>query len=182
MSQVTRPTAAPITILRVPQTRFGEIEVEADKLIHLEGGLLGFPGLSDYVILDHGRESPFKWLQSTQEGPLCFVVIDPFIFQPAYSVELSEAEVAQLEIEDPSDVALAVIVTVPEDYFQMTANLQGPIVINTRTRKGRQLVLAEGRYTTRHLIADELRKNLTVKAAGGEATGPTGKLPSSTVK
>ncbi len=32
----------------------------------------------------------------------------------------------------------------------LTGNLQGPLVINVATRVGKQLVLADKRYTTRH--------------------------------
>ena len=34
----------------------------------------------------------------------------------------------------------------------MTANLKGPIIINTRTMQGRQMILQDERYHTRHAI------------------------------
>ena len=45
-----------------------------------------------------------------------------------------------------------VILVVPRDPWGITANLQGPLVINTRERLGIQLVLNVPEYTTRHLV------------------------------
>ena len=45
-----------------------------------------------------------------------------------------------------------VFVIVNKYGTSLTANLQGPLVVNIGNRRGMQLVLAEKRWTTRHEI------------------------------
>jgi len=46
----------------------------------------------------------------------------------------------------------------------LTANMQGPLVINIHTRQGMQLVLAEKKWTTRHTIVELETKNRALSA------------------
>ena len=59
----------------------------------------------------------------------------------------------------PSDAPawlLFAIVTIPEDSRRMTANLQGPVIINRRTRVGRQFISPSPRWGIRHFILEEM--------------------------
>jgi flagellar assembly factor FliW len=54
------------------------------------------------------------------------------------------------------------IITVPPQNPQMmTANLLGPIVINGCTRRGKQVIVQDEEYTTRHRVVDELERAQT---------------------
>ena len=46
----------------------------------------------------------------------------------------------------------------------MTANLQGPVIINPSKKLGRQAISLSDRYNVRHRIIDEIKKN---QKAGG---------------
>jgi len=48
------------------------------------------------------------------------------------------------------------IVTVPESQTGMTANLQGPLLLNRRARLGRQSISADPRWGVRHAILEEI--------------------------
>ena len=46
-----------------------------------------------------------------------------------------------------------VIVTLNKVEFSLsTANLLGPILVNIRTKRGKQIILDDGRYSTKHPI------------------------------
>ena len=145
-------------MIKVKTTRFSEIEVEEKDVIELPTGLVGFPELKRYVLLDHDKESPFKWLQSLTDGSIAFVLINPLLFIPEYIVEVNEAEVSELELESEEDAVISVIITMPSDPQKMTANLKAPLVFNLKNRKGRQVILSNAEYTTRHNIMDEVNK------------------------
>lgn len=153
-------------MIKVKTTRFGEIEVKDADLIELPAGLIGFPELKRYVILDHDKDSPFKWLQSLDDGAIAFVLINPLLFKPDYTVEVTEAEVSDLGLKTEEDAVISVIITIPTNPQNMTANLKAPLVFNLQTRRGKQLVLSNSAYTTRHNIMEEVRKQSTT----GEAT------------
>ena len=49
---------------------FGEIEIDESKTIHFPAGIIGFPDMTDFVLIhdeEEGNEAPIKWLQSLQE-------------------------------------------------------------------------------------------------------------------
>lgn len=145
-------------MIQVKTTRFGEIEVRESDVIELPSGLIGFPELTKYVLLDHDKESPFKWLQSLQDGGIAFVLINPLLFNPDYTVEVSEAEVSDLKLSSEEDAVISVIVTMPSNPQNMTANLKAPLVFNLKNRRGKQLILNNPAYTTRHNVMEELKK------------------------
>ncbi len=145
-------------MLKVKTTRFSDIEVREEDVIFLPSGLVGFPELKKYVLLDHEKDSPFKWLQSLDDGAIAFVLINPLLFKPDYSVEVSESEVGELELESEEDAVISVIITMPSNPQNMTANLKAPLIFNLRNRRGRQIILSSSEYTTRHNIMEEVKK------------------------
>lgn len=145
------------SLIKVKTTRFGEIEVQDEELIELPQGLIGFPELKKYILLNHDQDSPFKWLQSLDDGAIAFVLINPLLFKPDYSVEVSETEISELSIESEEDAVISVIVTMPNNPQNMTANLKAPLVFNLQNRKGKQIILSHSEYATKHNIMDELK-------------------------
>ncbi len=161
--------------MRVETTKFGTLEARVESTISLPEGLVGFEGLKRFVLLEREGEQPFKWLQSLDEPSIAFVVIDPMTFKRDYLVPIEEGDAARLGIEHPDDAALLVIVTIPKEREGMTANLQGPLVINLKSKVGKQLVLAEGPYTTKHNVLEELKASSLVQG-GGNICLPEGGL------
>jgi len=138
--------------MKVKTTRFGEIEVREEDILTFPRGLIGFPSLKRYVLLDHPGGGPFKWLQALDQPQTAFAVTDPLIFFPDYRIPVSLEDLAEIKIKDPSDGVVVVILVVPKDPYRITANLQGPLVINVKERLGMQLVLNVPGYTTKHFI------------------------------
>ena len=132
----------------VRTTRFGVIQIADDRVITFPKGLLGFPSARTYCLLEPGEDACFFWLQSLEDPGLAFVVTDPALFVQDYSVPIRPEQMGDLKLTRLEDAQVFVIVNKVES--QLTGNLQGPLVINTLTREGEQLVLAEKRWTTRH--------------------------------
>ena len=141
--------------MKVHSRPYGDIDLDERQRISLPWGLLGFEDLRDWVLLD-ATQPPFYWLQSLERTEVAFVLIDPLMFRPDYVTGADPAELAGLDLADPGDALVLVIVTVPGEGARMTANLQGPLVVNRRSRTGRQVVSGDLRWGVRHVIADEL--------------------------
>ena len=146
-------------MIKVTTTRFGEIEINESEVVELPQGLIGFPELKKYILLNHDKDSPFKWLQSIDDGTIAFVLINPLLFKPDYTVEVTESEVVDLDLKNEEDAVISVIITMPTNPQNMTANLKAPLVFNLKNRKGKQIILNNSPYTTRHNIMDEMRKH-----------------------
>lgn len=144
--------------MKVNTKNFGEIETDESNIIDFPNGLLAFDEEKKFVIIDNPDENiPFQWLQSTNNPDLAFVIINPFAFKKDYEFELSQSIVEKLKIQNENEVAVYTIVVVPEDINNMTANLLGPIIINTKTKLGKQIVLDNKSYSTKHYILKELQ-------------------------
>lgn len=131
----------------VNTSRFGQVEVEDDRVITFPKGLLGFARFKRYVLIEQGEDSCFWWLQALDIPDLAFVVTDPHLFITDYEVPMKAEQARELGIADPGQAQILVIVNKRGNV--LTGNLQGPIVVNAETRMGEQLVLADRRYNTR---------------------------------
>jgi flagellar assembly factor FliW len=138
------------------RTRFGQIEVPNEKIITMTRPILGFERLRSFCLIELEELAPFLWLQSLENEALGFVVVNPVVFFPKYRIEVNVKEVADLGISSVEAVETYVIVTFPSDPREMSANLQGPILINTQNNRGRQLVLVNSHYSVNHSLIDAL--------------------------
>ena len=134
--------------MEVKTTRFGVVDIADDRVIHFPKGLLGFTTQTRFCLLEPGDDACFFWLQSVDEPSLAFVITDPSLFIPEYSVPIRPEQMIELKLSKLEDAQVFVIVNKVD--HTLTGNLQGPLVVNTLTRTGEQMVLAEKRWTTRH--------------------------------
>lgn len=142
-----------VQVLEIQTSRFGIVQVEADKILHFPDGLLGLPDHKEYCLLPHQPGSPFFWLQSVTTPYLSFIVIDPLLVEPDYLENLPEADRQLFEGVDRGDVIVLALVTIkPEKDPPLTMNLVGPIVVDQQTRTAHQVVLSSTRYTCRHAL------------------------------
>jgi len=141
--------------VKVATKAYGLIEVNERQRITFPYGLLGFESFKEYALLDAERQ-PFYWLQSLDVEQIAFVLINPFLFRPDYEMNIDNEELLPIGITDPGKALIFSIVTIPSDGSPMTANLQGPLVINRDNRLGVQSVLTDSRWKTKHDIIAEL--------------------------
>lgn len=140
------------TIIRVKTRRHGELEVPEDKILEFPAGLLGFRDATRFAIMEDDRGLPFKWLQCLDAGDLAFLVAEPAAFFTNYELEIPDEVLESLEIQGEDEVLVLLILTYRQDRKVITANLQGPLVLNSRNQKGRQLVLQVASYSTRYPV------------------------------
>ncbi|MBI5868972.1 MAG: flagellar assembly protein FliW, partial [candidate division Zixibacteria bacterium] len=130
-------TTAPLT---VTTTRFGNIETDEGHILDFPKGLLGFENNRRYALLSRPDYQPFMHLQSLDDPGLAFVVVNPRLFFQHYKVEVDPREIVELSVSDTRQLETWVIVTVPEDWTRMSANLQGPILVNRENYRAKQVV------------------------------------------
>jgi flagellar assembly factor FliW len=141
--------------VKVATKAYGLIEVDPRQQITFPQGLFGFESFKEYMLLDAERQ-PFYWLQSVDVEGIAFILINPFLFRPDYEVNINNEELADIDILSPEKALIFSIVTIPPDGGPMTANLQGPLIINRDTRVGKQAILTDPRWKTKHDVMAEL--------------------------
>jgi len=143
--------------MRVQTKPYGMIDVDERQKILFPFGILGFENLREYVLLD-AVQQPFYWLQSLEVPEIAFVLINPSVFRPDYSLDVIDGDLEDIDLDKSNgdNTLVFAIVTIPENNSRMTANLQGPIIINREKRIGRQSVSTNDTWKVRHYILDEL--------------------------
>ena len=138
---------------KINTIRFGEIEVNEDKIVHFRHGIPAFEDEHEFVIIPYDEESPYYFMQSLKSPELAFLITTPFIFFPDYSIEVDDETMHELKIQNSEDVLLYSIITIPNGSIRyMTANLLAPLVINTENMQAKQLVMEKTRYNTKHRL------------------------------
>jgi flagellar assembly factor FliW len=142
--------------VNVMTLRFGNIEIDEDRVIEMPDGMLGFADRR-FIIISPDKYGQFFWLQSLDNPELAFVVTDPALFVQGYDVNLTPDEYERIKLSPDSEAIILAVVTMAGDVFDITLNLQGPIVVNHEKMLAKQIVLEEGKYGTKHpLIARPL--------------------------
>lgn len=134
---------------------FGEIEISDGDIIVFDEGIPGFPELHRFTVINDGNNAFVSYLQSLDEVNVCFIMMPPAVVLKDYDIELSEGTVKKLGIKKPEDVKLYVILTIPGNFKDTTANLKAPIVVNINNNKAVQEILDDERYSIRHRIVKE---------------------------
>ncbi len=130
----------------------GPISIPADQCISFEHGLLGFPRAQRFAMLPAAPDGVF-WLQGVDDGSLVFLVADPHRFVEGYSFDPLSIEGPKPILDEEAECAVLCIVTLPHRAGEaVTANLQGPVLVDFSTRRGWQLVVAAPGHGTRHPI------------------------------
>jgi flagellar assembly factor FliW len=143
-------------MMKINTTRFGEIRIDEEKIIHMPHGMLGFPDMRQYVLFPHKKESPFFWYQSVDNPGLAFVITSPFFLTADYHVDV-EPILKEMDWHSPSSehLELYVVVNIPRGSPEkMTANLIGPILINNEARQAVQLVISNSPYSHKHRLME----------------------------
>lgn len=137
----------------VQTSRFGTVEIDEHRVIRFPEGLLGFPEQKDYALLEDKQDSPFFWLQSLDVPELAFVLTNPFSFKNDYLQNLSPEEKTIFKNEHGEATVVFALVTVPSGHPEKaTINLLGPLVIDSSSRTGRQIILPDSGYSHRYPI------------------------------
>ena len=144
----------------VSTKNFGEIEIEDDKIITFQGGIVGFPNLTSFALLhdeERGEAAGIHWLQSLEEPGFAMPVMDPLAVVPEYNPEVEDELLKPLGEVDPKNMLVMVTVTVPSDLTKMSVNLQGPLIINADTRKGCQVIVDGEQYKVKFPVYEILQ-------------------------
>ncbi len=130
--------------MKISSPVVGEIEVSPERVITFPAGLPGFEACRQFALLHpEGSEAPKLFmLQSLDEPEVAFTVTTPDIFGLNYEFTLNDSEVDDLQLTDPADATLLVIVRRDADN-PVHANVMAPLVINTATRRGLQKIIGK---------------------------------------
>lgn len=139
---------------------FGEIEIEDEKIIRFEQGIIGFPDLQNFALIYNSEKEgkgTISWLQSMDEPTFAMPVMDPLVMCPEYNPQVEDELLKPLGDLTEENLFVLVTVTVPQNIEEIAINLKAPIVINSETRKASQLIV-EDDYPVKYKIYDKIKE------------------------
>lgn len=138
---------------------FGEVTVDADKIITFPAGIVGFPDLKQFMLIydEEKSDSNIKWLQSLDEPNFAMPVIDPLKVKEDYNPVVEDELLTDLGNFDESDMLVLITITVPSDVENMSVNLAAPIVINAANKRAIQIIIDQPEYVVKYPIYDILK-------------------------
>jgi flagellar assembly factor FliW len=138
---------------------FGDLELSEDAVVVFPDGIIGFPQYNKFTIFELPDYQPFFGMQCVDDSQLSFVLVDPRMVIDNYRVVLSDLDIQELGGINIEELAVFAFVVLHSDPKNVTANLQGPIVINPAAKIGKQIIMANEQYQLKHhLYADASSK------------------------
>jgi flagellar assembly factor FliW len=155
--------------IRVQTLLAGELNVEEKDLFFFPRGLPGFPNFHRWVLVGEDEEV-IKWLVPVDCGAVTLPVAPPTLIDQVYDPSLPDTVLEELGAESMEDVVLLCILNIPGgDALKGTANLLAPVALAPKTRRGRQVVLSDDRWSVNTpLLSNEEIARIEGTKNGGE--------------
>jgi len=141
---------------------FGQVTVPDNHVIRFDAGIPAFPDETSFVII-HDEENPdslFLWLQSTTTPDLVFTIMDTLAVLPDYAPRVAEEELQAIKgDESEDDFFIYNIANMPQDgnIESLTVNLKGPILINQKTGRGKQVISDSSDHDLRYPVYQDIK-------------------------
>ncbi len=152
----------------IPEIYPTDIDVPPTNQLVLPQGLIGFADYKRAELVYLPDHLPFLWMKlHSATDELHFIVIEPGGIVPGYEPEIFDADAEDLDLRSPAEAMILNIVTLKRQHpVEGTANLIGPIVVNRRTRIGRQLVISNySRYSANHALVENPQAEVFARTA-----------------
>ena len=124
--------------MQIVTSRFGTVDVQAADFIRMPHGLLGEPGLREWVLLaDRGNEA-LGWLQSAHFPHVALALVNPCRFVPDYQFRVGRGNLAVLSLQNVDQLQVLVIVSRQQEVTSL--NLRAPLLFNLQAQLAAQVV------------------------------------------
>lgn len=135
--------------MKITSPVIGEVDVSPDRIIEFPAGLPGFEASRQFTLLHpEGDDAPNIFvLQGVDSPDVTFTVTTPDVLGLNYEFTLTDDEVAALQLGNPDDVSVLLIVRDNDTGTAAPqANVMAPLVVNIATRRAVQKII--GRVDT----------------------------------
>ena len=133
--------------MKLNTARFGEIEIEENRVFNFVMPIIGFDMLHKFIILDPNKDTLFKWLQSIEDPALAFPIISVSTLNLDYTIDLPDNIVETLDIKNVESLLVMNITSIPQDNPKgTTINLLAPLIFNLDNQNAAQIVLSGSGY------------------------------------
>jgi len=155
--------------MSIDSGKLGTIQFVEDQVITFNRGLLGFSDYHRYILLSRPETAPLSVLHCLDQPKLAFLVTDPAKPINGLNSGRLNATLQELKARGREDLQVFVIFTIPPGRpTEATANFSSPILINPRTRLGKQVLLEnQNNFPSNKSWRSKRRPGTATSAVGG---------------
>ena len=110
---------------------------------YFAAGLPGFEELKRFKFVSQVDMRPFLWLESLDEPSITLPVINCLLVNPEVLSSITDAHLKLIGSRERNLIEPYYVLKVDSATKVITANTKAPIIINTQTRQGYQVLLDE---------------------------------------
>ncbi|MDF2821732.1 MAG: hypothetical protein K0R15_2173 [Clostridiales bacterium] len=147
--------------MKVNTKHFGIVEIDDNKIINFRNGIFGFNEYKEFAIVyeltDDGEIPIINWLQSLEDKNIAIPIMNPISILNEYNPIIEDELINQLGDCNESNVAFYTVINAKKDVEELFTNLKAPIIINTDTFLGVQVMVENDDYPIRFNIYEMLR-------------------------
>jgi len=130
---------------------FGSITVDESDVFDFPEGVYGFEEDTRFGLFTRVFDDvPFLYLQSIINPVPCFIVFKPEDYYPGYSPILSKEDLETCGARSVNDLVFLLIANIPESVENLSINIKSPIILNSKTKIGHQIILQNPDYSVRY--------------------------------
>ena len=131
---------------------------ETNNKFFMPEGLIGLPDFKRFELIVDSESLPFVVLRAVEGDEIQIPAVEPVGLVENYRLDIGDADAEMLGLvgADANPLILNVATIKSYEPQKVTLNLAAPILINRRTRVGKQVVLMNYQnYSTTHVLIDE---------------------------
>jgi len=126
------------------------LQYSEDSLLRFDEGLIGFSNCKSFVLLESEGIAPFRRLQSTERHEVGFLVLDTAYVTKEFPSLVPERDWESIGLTDPNARLAVVICIIGPTPAESTGNFQAPLIINCANMTGRQVIIGDTEFSSRH--------------------------------
>ena len=138
--------------MQINSQRFGLVQIDDEAVLNFPAGIIGFPRENAFALIPHHGSQYLAWLQSVTKPELAFPVVSAHYFLEGYpDIPVTPAANAAGVSGKEDDFAVLAVLCAPIGQ-PATVNLLAPVIVNSETRTGAQVILDGSRFGTREVF------------------------------
>ena len=126
------------------------VQYSQDSIIRFDEGLIGFSDCKSFVLLESEGIAPFRRLQSTKRDEVGFLVLDTAYLTKEFPSLIPKRDWESIGLTNPAARLAFVICSIGPTPAESTGNLQAPLIINYANMTGRQVIIGDTEFSSRH--------------------------------
>ncbi len=134
--------------------RAPSVEFATGDRLTFPDGMVGCPDWREFVVRVDQANAPILELECVSRPGIVLMAVAPELVFNDYRVPVAAADRESIDLQAGDKPVLLALIVLRDAAPRATVNLAGPLVINSRTKLGRQLVLDGERYPLRHPISE----------------------------